>query len=281
MDGRTVLRKELMHGITPGMCRFKQDFVNFLRDSGVPAARILHVYPEQDRLVEIQEYIAPGNASCTLDDLLCLLGRFHRAAEQYPGGWVGKVVLPDKVEIEGARLEQVLVGFWQKFVQYPRADFDRSATPSARRIPLLQAHSQIVQDFLAQAGDFCLIHNDLTPFNLVRGRHLTLIDFDLTVPSYPCVDVADVLFNREIEVEDYLPRMQDSRLLDHTVRVYNAARGREALTPAVLRLMAALKLYAYILYIYAKTRPVTPALYDYLMQVYRTACPTLDTPVLL
>lgn len=270
-DGSPYIRKRLLADIDLAMCQSKKQFVDYLIDCGVPAARILGYQEQPEGIVEWQEYIEPVGLIPGPADCLRLAGRLHRASRAYSGTLLQKRVLRDEVFIEGAALGRVLLGFREKYERYPREAFLRVCPASVRRDRVAAMHAALYAAFCGEADtEACIIHNDLTPNNILPGVQPTLIDFDLAIRSSVYVDVADIAFPRTLSLYEYLPQLQSPLLADE-VALYNRLWGGEPITVRGLKRMGALKLFVFVMYIYAQNHAITEELTDYLALIFREA----------
>lgn len=270
-DGGTYIRKRLLADIDMAMCQSKKRFVAYLIDCGIPAARLLSYQEQPEGIIEHQEYIAPVGPPPGQADCLRLAALLHRASRAYPGTLLQKRVLRDEVSIEGATLGRVLLGFREKYEHYPREAFLRVCRTPARRDRIAAMHAALYAAFCGEADtEACIIHNDLTPNNILPGPQPTLIDFDLAIRSSVYVDVADIVFPRTLSLYDFLPHMQAPSLADK-VALYNRVSGGEPITVRGLMRMGALKLFVFVMYIYAQHHAITEELADYLALVFREA----------
>lgn len=273
-DGCTYIRKRLLADIDMAMCLSKKHFVAYLIDCGIPAARLLSYQKQPEGIIEHQEYIAPVGPPPGQADCLRLAALLHRASRAYPGALLQKRVLRDEVSIEGATLGRVLLGFREKYERYPRETFLRVCQIPALRDRIAAMHAALYAAFCGEADtEACIIHNDLTPNNILPGPQPTLIDFDLAIRSSVYVDVADIVFPRTLSLYDFLPHMQAPSLADK-VALYNRVSGGEPITVRGLKRMGALKLLVFVMYIYAQHHAITEELADYLEQVFREAMGT-------
>lgn len=273
-DGCTYIRKRLLADIDMAMCLSKKHFVAYLIDCGIPAARLLSYQKQPEGIIEHQEYIAPVGPPPGQADCLRLAALLHRASRAYPGTLLQKRVLRDEVSIEGATLGRVLLGFREKYERYPRETFLRVCQIPALRDRIAAMHAALYAAFCGEADtEACIIHNDLTPNNILPGPQPTLIDFDLAIRSSVYVDVADIVFPRTLSLYDFLPHMQAPSLADK-VALYNRVSGGEPITVRGLKRMGALKLLVFVMYIYAQYHAITEELADYLEQVFREAMGT-------
>ncbi len=273
-DGCTYIRKRLLADIDMAMCLSKKHFVAYLIDCGIPAARLLSYQEQPEGIIEHQEYIAPVGPPPGQADCLRLAALLHRASRAYPGTLLQKRVLRDEVSIEGATLGRVLLGFREKYERYPRETFLRVCQIPVLRDRIAAMHAALYAAFCGEADtEACIIHNDLTPNNILPGPQPTLIDFDLAIRSSVYVDVADIVFPRTLSLYDFLPHMQAPSLADK-VALYNRVSGGEPITVRGLKRMGALKLLVFVMYIYAQHHAITEELADYLEQVFREAMGT-------
>lgn len=269
--GGTYIRKRLLADIDLAMCLSKKRFVDYLIDGGVPAARILGYQEQPEGIVEWQEYITSVGPTPGQTDCLRLAALLHRASRAYPGTLLQKRVLRDEVSIEGATLGRVLLGFGEKYAHYPREAFLGACLAPVLRDRIAAMHAALYAAFCGEADtEACIIHNDLTPNNILLGPQPTLIDFDLAIRSSVYVDVADIVFPRTLSLYEYLPHIQASSLADR-VALYNRVGGGEPITVRGLKRMGALKLFVFVMYIYAQKHVVTEELADYLELIFREA----------
>lgn len=269
--GGTYIRKRLLADIDLAMCLSKKRFVDYLIDCGVPAARIMDYQEQPEGIIEWQEYIAPVGPTPGQADCLRLAALLHRVSRAYPGTLLQKRVLRDEVSIEGVTLGRVLLGFGEKYAHYPREAFLNACPASALRDRIAAMHAALYAAFCGEADtEACIIHNDLTPNNILPGLQPTLIDFDLAIRSSVYVDVADIVFPRTLSLHEFLPHMQASSLAEKAA-LYNRGSGGEPITVQGLKRMGALKLFVFVMYIYAQNHAVTEELADYLELVFREA----------
>ena len=132
-------------------------------------------------------------------------------------------------------------------------------------------HEKIYKEFMnVDDTKRCIIHNDLTSDNIIKNKHLYLIDFDLAVKSSVYVDFADVIFPRKLEMFDYLNYIRDNSYIKSYVDYYNQFNNNtERLCVHGVKLMAALKIFTYVMYIYSQNNVVSEELCLYLCTIGR------------
>jgi len=265
------IEKKLLADINSEMCSSKMAFVNYLAERGVPVARITG-YEERDGCIfERQEYIESCGKDMTTEDGIRLAAHFHKASGEYEGDFIQKTVLKDRISIGGVELNQVLLGFHEKYYSYGHQVFERMEEREAVRTAVFSMHDRLYSAFCSTASlNDCIIHNDLTPYNIIMNRKPVLIDFDLAIKSSVYVDVADLLFPRTAGVFDYLQLMKD-RKLETSAALYNRINDKTELTVRGMKLMAALKLFTYLMYIDSQRRPFSTELMEYLKLIYKEA----------
>lgn len=268
IGGKKYIKKKLLKDINAEMCTSKKKFVDFLIDAAIPAARIVG-YDECDgRIIETQEYIETKSKFYDLKDYIDLVAKFHNVARYYNDDIIQKNVLSDSVEIESSLLEQILIGFEEKYYLYAKKYLYESNQYDDIKNSIISMHEKIYKTFIDNYGTKkSIIHNDLTPNNIISNDSLYLIDFDFVVKSSEYVDVVDIMFSRELEIYDYLKYMQDELSLSACVDNYNKFNSDEPICVHGVKLMAALKIYAYVMYIFSRNNIISNELCSYLLSV--------------
>jgi thiamine kinase-like enzyme len=133
-------------------------------------------------------------------------------------------------------------------------------------------HEKIYKAFIENFGaKKCIIHNDLTPNNIIMNDNLYIIDFDFAIKSFEYVDVVDIIFSRNLEIYDYLNYMRDDLYLNICVNNYNKFNSDEPICVHGVKLMAALKIYTYVMYIFSRNHIISNELCSYLLSVGKEA----------
>ncbi len=262
------IEKKLLKDINMEMCISKKFFIDYLIDNSVSSAKIICHNLIKDRIIETQEYIEYIGLSSSIYDYVSLISRFHAVSREYEVPIIQKRILKEEVVIENSLLAQVLLGFEEKYFTYARRAFIDTICEEKIKKIILNMHEKIYRSFIQIANiEECIIHNDLTSNNIIQGANLTLIDFDFAIKSTSYVDLADILFSRNIEIEDYLKIMRDKQYLAKAISIYNKISGKNAVSLRGLKLMAAIKLFVFIMYIYSKNHSIETDLCEYLIDV--------------
>lgn len=262
------IEKKLMEDITLEMCLSKMAFVSFLADRGVSVARIRGYEERNGSIFEIQDYIESCGKEISLEDCIRTTGHFHKVSAEYTGDFLQKNVLKSHISIAGTELKQVLLGFYEKYYLYAQQVFSKTEAKDDVKHTVLRMHEQLYRAFCSTASlDECIIHNDLTPYNIIHHNQPVLIDFDLAIKSSVYVDVADLLFPRTVGIFDYLSIMKDEKLKS-AVKLYNRSNEKTEITVRGIKLMAALKLFTYLMYIYSQRNRFSLELVEYLKLIY-------------
>lgn len=268
VDNQMYIKKRMLRSFTKEMCESKKAFVNYLHRNHLPVARIVEYEYDSYDIYEIQEYVVPSNDDYSIMECIDLIGHFHRLSKMYKNEVIQKKVLEDPVFIEGVLLGNTLIGFEEKYYSYVRKAFLKANCEQNVKEKVLLWHKQIYEAFLKVASiNDCIIHNDLTSQNMIMSDKLYLIDFDFAIKSSVYVDIADVIFPRSIEVEDYIRWIKDRNFINEAVRRYNRINEGVFIETEGICLMAALKLFVFVMYIYSQTHSIDEELYEYMKQV--------------
>jgi thiamine kinase-like enzyme len=269
---KRYIKKKLLKDIDIEMCLSKKKFVDFLIEAAILTARIIGYEECDGRIIETQEYIEIKNKIYDLKDYIHLVAKFHSVSRCYKGSIIQKNVLHDSVEIESNFLEQTLIGFEEKYYLYARKCMNESNQNNDVKNSIIGMHEKIYKAFIENFGaKKCIIHNDLTPNNIIMNDNLYLIDFDFAIKSFEYVDVVDIIFSRNLEIYDYLNYMRDDLYLNICVNNYNKFNSDEPICVHGVKLMAALKIYTYVMYIFSRNNIISSELCSYLLSVGKEA----------
>lgn len=262
------IEKKLLEDINMEMCFSKMAFVNYLADHDVPVARIRGYEERNGSIFESQEYIESCGNHIGLEDCIKMAAHFHKVSADYTGNYLQKNVLNSQVSIAGTELNQVLLGFYEKYYHYAHQVFSKTELREDVKHTVFHMHDQLYREFCNIASlNECIIHNDLTPYNIIYHHKPVLIDFDLAIKSSVYVDAADLLFPRTAGIFDYLSLMNAERT-GNAAELYNRFNDKTQLTVRGIKLMAALKLFTYLMYIYSQRNVFSAELIEYLKMIY-------------
>lgn len=268
VENQMYVKKRMLHSFTKEMCESKKAFVDYLYSNHLPVARIIGYEYDTDDIFELQEYIHTSNKEYSILEGIDLIGQFHKLSRMYKNEVIQKKVLEDPVFIGGVLFDKTLIGFKEKYYLYARKTILKSTCEQKVRNDILLWHQQIYDAFLKIANtNDCIIHNDLTSQNMIMSDKLYLIDFDFVIRSSVYVDVADVILPRSIEIEDYLRWIKDRSFMDDIAKRYNYINAGMFVKSEGLCLMAALKIYVYIMYIYSQSHSIDESLYEYMKRI--------------
>lgn len=272
VDGFKYIKKRLLSDINLEMCNSKKAYVDYLYTCSIPVARILEYKINNGNIIEKQEYIESTELEYSLHDYVSLIAKYHSVSKQYPNTLIQKNILKNAVEIEKINIEQTLIGFDEKYYTYARKVFLEKCHDNRIREIVMQLHDSVYKEFLNTASkDSCIIHNDLTSNNVVMNNQLYLIDFDFAINSSIYVDLTDILFPRNLEIMDYLLVMKDNIYIKLNVDYYNSINLSEKVNVHGVKLMAALKLFTFIMYIYCRKNSLSNELCEYLQKIGKEA----------
>lgn len=270
IGGKKYIKKKLLSDINIQMCFSKKTFVDYLIGELVPTAKIIGYEIKDNSIIETQEFIGESDKIYAIKDYIKMVAMFHRTSSSYKNEIIQKKVLNNSVQIGNVYLKRTLLGFDEKYYLYPREVLKNSRNSSKTVQTILVLHDKLYGEFIQCVDDrYCIIHNDLTPYNIIRGKFLYLIDFDLAIKSFEYVDVADILFNRNLDIYDYLHLLKDNYYLEEVVKEYNSVNCNKKLCVHGIKLMAAIKLFTYIMYIFSQNNQIEDKLCEYLCLIYK------------
>lgn len=230
-------------------------FIEYLYDNKVPVAKIINIFPQKNKLYELQEHIKTKTNNLDIEKLIILLANFHEKSFEYKYDFCKKNIYKYKFKCKNARLNYLLLGFKEKYNVYPIKKLEKNYKliykANRELIDKLIYIYNICYNYFINNYNFssCIIHNDITSNNVLnKNGKLYLIDFDLAIKSSEYVDFVDAIIKRYSTLLELIQGIHDLNL-DYYIELYNKHNKHMKLDIKGVYCMIILKIISFNFYV--------------------------------
>ena len=200
--GKEMINKRIVIPLSKKELISQHKYISYLNDNAINVAKIIRLYKNNNYYYELQEYIVCNNKKNNIKDLMKLLANFHKVSKKYNHIFLKKKYYNCKFECNGEPLNTLLLGYDEKFHNYPLTNFKKyknilNYENNKKYVSIINFYNDCYNYIKKRFNNsFCIIHNDITKNNVINNENgLFLIDFDLSCYSYEIVDISDAIIS--------------------------------------------------------------------------------------
>ena len=234
----------------------QHEFIKFLIYNKINVASIINLFSIDGSVYELQEFI-DGNFEIPIEKLIEFIAKFHQVSIKYNGNLYKKNIYKINFQCKGSNLEYILLGFKEKFYEYPLKNFQLNKNliyqKNQKYINNLLFIYEIAYKKFIKSYDICscIIHNDIISNNVIYcKKQIFLIDFDLCIKSSEYVDFVDAILKKYTSLEYIIQNFNKMiKEIKKLILVYNQYNEVTKLDLQGVELMIILKLISFYFYV--------------------------------
>ncbi len=264
INGQKYILKKIEIPLNKKELLRQHEYINYLKDKGFNTPKIKGLYKIGKDYLEIQEYIL-GDTHFETKELIKLLATFHNISKKYNKNLKKRKKFKFNYKCRGANLDYILLGFKEKYHQYPLKNFQKNCsyiTKDNLEIVnnFLKLYKETYQKFTTNYSiKSCLIHNDINSLNtLKKDKELYLIDFDLGIKSTEYVDFVDACLKRYddiAEIDHHFAKFMNN--INQNILIYNKYNPTFTLDEKGVYEMIIIKLFAFYFFVMLRKENAT------------------------
>jgi hypothetical protein len=240
----------------------------------VNVSRIFDVKWYKGYFFEIIEYI-PAKRSNSFDCKKAIyeIAKMHNVSYAFHLPY-NISVIDSEVTIRGVVLNKILLGFNEKFYEYPLKNINEKQqfyNQSDRFCieNLINIYKTVFYNFTAENNiKECICHNDISVDNVIFNKdECYIIDFDFLSISSEYVDLIDAIILRNLPLKEINRIIGDNNELGTIQKIYYKENRNYPLNIWSIKQMILLKIVSF--YFYIKAENITRLDFDFLQSISR------------